>query len=247
MLTSHALTNCLEFNISPDSSMTLKGLFTMSGTLSIFLMNASEANECVAPESISTYAGVLEIDSSPDITKGFPSASVLVSVNTRALAFSCCVPLFGQSLMKCPSFPHLKHVLLFAWHSPGWVLSHWFLLMILLAFTFTLILDYWRSFSLIIILVLFNKVPMFHTSFVSSFFFLLFFICLLNYQDWSMRSLKEASQTPATFKSFARCLRNPCLKWSFFKSSVATICGAYQESSSNFWMYSSTDIIPCCK
>ena len=86
----------------------------MSGTFYIFLMNAGEENECVALESISTYAGVLEVDSSPDITEGFPSASVLVSVNTRALVFSCCIPFSGQSLMKCLSFPHLKHVLVFA-------------------------------------------------------------------------------------------------------------------------------------
>ncbi|KAK9199744.1 hypothetical protein WN944_014937 [Citrus x changshan-huyou] len=51
----------------------------MSGSFLIFLMNACEANKCVAPESISTYAGVLEIDSSPDITEGFPSASGLYS------------------------------------------------------------------------------------------------------------------------------------------------------------------------
>ena len=82
MLTSHALTNCPEFNISPDGSMTLKGLFTMSWTFFIFLMNAGEANEYVAPEYISTYAGVLEIDSSLDTTEGLPSAFVLVSVNT---------------------------------------------------------------------------------------------------------------------------------------------------------------------
>ena len=118
MLTLHALTNCPEFNTSPDGNMTLKDLFIMSGTFFIFLMNAGEANECVAPESISTYARVLKIDSSLDITKGFPSASALVSVNTRALSFSCCVPFSGQSLMKCHSFPHLKHVLVFARHAP---------------------------------------------------------------------------------------------------------------------------------
>ena len=106
MLTSHALPNCLEFNISPDGKVTLKGLFIISGTFLIFLMNASEANEC-------------EIDSSHDITEGFPSASILVSVTTQALAFSYCVLFFGKSLMKCPSFPHLKHVMVFARHSPG--------------------------------------------------------------------------------------------------------------------------------
>ena len=85
----------------------------------IFLMNTSEANEYVAPESISTCAGVFEIDSSPDITEGFPSVSILVSVNTQALAFSYCVPFSRQSLMKCPSFPHLQHVLVLTQHSPG--------------------------------------------------------------------------------------------------------------------------------
>ena len=82
-------------------------------------MNAGEANECVAPKSISTYAGVLEINCSLDIIEGFLSASVLVSVNTRVLAFSCSVPFYGQSLMKCHSFPHLKHVLVFSRYSLG--------------------------------------------------------------------------------------------------------------------------------
>ena len=117
MLTSHALSNSPEFNISPDGTMTLKGLFIMLWTFSIFLMNAGEANECVAPESISTYT--------PDITEGFPSASVLVSVNTWGLAFSYCIPFYGQSLMKCPSFPHLKYVLVFAQHSPRRLLLRW--------------------------------------------------------------------------------------------------------------------------
>ena len=36
--------------ISHDGTMTLKGLFILSGTFFIFLMNAGEANECVAPE-----------------------------------------------------------------------------------------------------------------------------------------------------------------------------------------------------
>ena len=43
-------------------------------------------------EFISTCAGVLEIDSSPDIIKEFPSSSILVSVKTRALVFSYCIP-----------------------------------------------------------------------------------------------------------------------------------------------------------
>ena len=99
--------------------MILKSLFIMSGTFLIFLMNADEANECVAPKPISTCVGVLEIDSSPDITEGLPSVSVLVSVNTQALAFSYGVPFSRQSLMKCPSFPYLKHVLVLAQHSLG--------------------------------------------------------------------------------------------------------------------------------
>ena len=81
-------------------------------------MKASEENECVALESISRCAGVLEIDSSLDITERFPSAFALVNVNTRALAFSYYVLFSEQSLMKCPSIPHLKHIMVFARHSP---------------------------------------------------------------------------------------------------------------------------------
>ena len=114
----HALTSCLEFNMSADSTMTLKDLFIMSGTFLIFLMNTGEANECVAPKSISICARVSEIDSALDIAEGFPSASTLVRVNIRALAFCCCVPFFSQSLRKCPSLPHLKHVLVLARHPP---------------------------------------------------------------------------------------------------------------------------------
>ena len=67
-------------------------------------MNVCEENECIAPKSISIWAGVLEIDSSYDIIERFPSAYVLVSVNTQALAFSYFTPFSKQSLMKCPFF-----------------------------------------------------------------------------------------------------------------------------------------------
>lgn len=62
----------------------------------IFFSNdCCEANECIALKSISIYAEVLEIDSSPNITMGFLSASALVSMNTRALAFSYFAPFSG--------------------------------------------------------------------------------------------------------------------------------------------------------
>ena len=67
-------------------------------------MNVCEENECIAPKSISIWAGVLEIDSSYDIIERFPSAYVLVSVNIQALAFSCFTLFSKQSLMKCPFF-----------------------------------------------------------------------------------------------------------------------------------------------
>ena len=108
----------------------------------------------------------------------------------------------------CLTFPRMSSTVPIAlWFL--WV----FFFMILWAFDFTLILDHWHSLSLIIILVLsFYKVPLVHTSFVSSFFFFLFFICLLNYQGSIDMFVEEASRTPATFKSFARSLRNPCIK-----------------------------------
>ena len=92
MLTSHGLTSCFEFNISPDGTLTLKGLFITSGTFLIFLMNTSKANECVAPESISTRARILKIDSSLAISEGFLSAFVLVSVNTHAILVEVIFP-----------------------------------------------------------------------------------------------------------------------------------------------------------
>ena len=92
MLISHALTSCPEFNTSLNDSMTQKCLFITSGAFLIFLMNIGVANECVPPESISTCKRTLEIDSSLDITERFTSVSALVSVNTQAFAFSCCVP-----------------------------------------------------------------------------------------------------------------------------------------------------------
>lgn len=48
----YALTNCSEFNTSLNGTMTLKCLFIILVTFfSIFLINAYEANECVAPKS----------------------------------------------------------------------------------------------------------------------------------------------------------------------------------------------------
>ena len=79
----------------------------MLGTSFIFLMNASEANECVAPQSISTYVRVLEIDSSPNITE------VSFHIHLGECEYS------EQSLMKCPSLPYLKHILVLARHFPG--------------------------------------------------------------------------------------------------------------------------------
>ena len=81
-VTSHHFSSLKLF--SHSNVLTNLAFFFVNWVNGIAIFENPSTNECVAPKSISIYAGVLEIDSSLDITEGFLLASVLVSVNTRA-------------------------------------------------------------------------------------------------------------------------------------------------------------------